>query len=98
LPNSVVLHFHGHAHIGDEKFVGSKRFRKITWMDDHDIPQIDVASLDNRRGSQVRSAFLELYKDGSYGVLFRNHETRHWRDTYYLYNPDLTGGDPKALP
>lgn len=42
--------------------------------------QVDVASLENYRGSAIRSVLLEWYAAGEIGVLFRNHTLRCWDD------------------
>jgi len=87
LPANVRLHVYGHAHIGDSQWAGKDCFRKIACIDGQPIPQVDIASLENYRGSGTRSAFLEFYNDGSLGVLFRNHDLRQWTDIF------LTGRD-----
>jgi hypothetical protein len=84
LPPTVRLHLYGHAHIGDAAWAGKDRFRKIACIDDHDIAQVDVASLENDRGNATRSAILEIYRDLSLGILFRNHSTRAWEDALFL--------------
>lgn len=84
LPDNVKIHFYGHAHIGDRKWAGKDCFRKISWVDDHDIQQINVASLENMRGSAIRSVFFETYEDGRYGILFRNHTLRRWDEIYLI--------------
>ena len=89
LPPTVRLHLYGHAHIGDAAWAGKDRFRKIACVDDHPIVQVDVASLENDRGNATRSAILEIYRDLSLGILFRNHSTRAWEDALIL--------DPKSF-
>jgi hypothetical protein len=87
LPPTVRLHLYGHAHIGDAAWAGKDRFRKIACIDDHDIVQVDVASLENDRGNATRSAILEIYRDLSLGILFRNHSTRRWEGALFLESP-----------
>jgi hypothetical protein len=84
LPPNLRLHLYGHAHIGDAMWAKKDRFRKIACIDDHPIVQVDVASLENDRGSATRSAILEIYKDLSLGVLFRNHSARKWEEALFL--------------
>lgn len=84
LPDQVRIHFYGHAHIGDSVWAGKDCYRKISCVDWQDIPQINVASLENFRGSAIRSVFLEIYEDGTYGVLFRNHTTQMWDEVYLI--------------
>lgn len=84
LPANVVLHFYGHAHIGDSVWAGKDCYRKISNIDNHNIPQVDVASLENHRGNAIRSAFLELYSDGSCGIFFRNHTLKKWDEVYFV--------------
>ena len=45
LPSNVILHMYGHAHIGDAFWAGKDHSRKISWIDDHDIPQVNASSL-----------------------------------------------------
>jgi hypothetical protein len=87
LPGNVRLHVHGHAHIGDAVWAGKDAHRKIAGIDDHRAPQVDIASLEDRRGSAIRSGFLELYADGGCAVLFRDHSARRWSDALLLDPP-----------
>lgn len=84
LPGNVKIHFYGHAHIGDREWAGKDCFRKISSVDNQNIPQIDVASLENFRGNAVRSVFFEIYRDGGYGILFRNHTLQKWDEMYFI--------------
>lgn len=88
LPANVRLHLYGHAHIGDIAWAGKDRFRKIACVDDHPIVQLDVASLEDGRGSAIRSAILEVYRDGSLGIYFRNHTIRAWEECLMLGGPE----------
>lgn len=83
LPKNLFLHFCGHAHIGDKAWAGHNAHRKIAGVDDHAVVQVNVSSLEEGRGSAIRSVFLEWYEDGSAGVLFRNHSLRRWDDCYF---------------
>jgi len=78
LPPQVRLHLHGHAHIGDQVWGGKDALRRIAGIDEHESIQVNVASLEDRRGSAVRSAFLDILQDGSLVVLFRDHTARRW--------------------
>jgi len=84
LPANVRLHLYGHAHIGDATWAGKDLYRKIAAVDDHPIIQCDVASLEDGRGSATRSMVLEIYRDGSLGLFFRNHSTRRWEEHLLL--------------
>ncbi|MGI6371786.1 MAG: hypothetical protein ACOX1R_01120 [Caldicoprobacterales bacterium] len=84
LPDNVKTHFYGHAHIGDKVWVGKDCYRKISYVDDHNIPQIDVASFENIRGNAVRSVFFEIYQKGGYGILFRNHTLAKWEEVFFI--------------
>jgi calcineurin-like phosphoesterase family protein len=93
LPEHVRLHVYGHAHIGDEKHVGENAYRTISYVDDHRIPQVDVASLEDLRGDTIRSAFLEVYTNGDCGVYFRDHSGRNWLEAYVDCAASPTGGE-----
>ena len=80
----MKLHFYGHAHIGDTAWAGKDCFKKISCVDNQNIPQIDIASLENIRGNAVRSAFFEIYEDENYAVLFRNHSEKKWEEIYIV--------------
>lgn len=80
LPDNVRMHFYGHAHIGDAVWAGKDCHRKIAAVDGQPVMQVDVASLENYRGSAIRSVLLEWYAAGEIGVLFRNHTLRCWDD------------------
>lgn len=82
LPEPVRLHVYGHAHIGDEEWLGKNVYRTISYVDDHPIPQVDVASLEDHRGDIIRSVVLELYANGDCGVYFRDHTTCSWLEAY----------------
>lgn len=85
LPDTVRLHLYGHAHVGDEEWAGEHAYRTISYVDDHRFPQIDVASLEDRRGDRIRSAVLRLYEDGEYGVFVRDHDREVWEESYYSH-------------
>ncbi|MEJ6951895.1 metallophosphoesterase [Natronospora cellulosivora (SeqCode)] len=86
LAENHFLHFYGHAHIGDGVWAKENLYRKISWVDNQDIRQFNVSSLENNRGSSIRSVFLEIYKDNSIGVFFRDHQQRKWSECYFLSN------------
>lgn len=82
LPDNVALHFYGHSHIGDIMWGRENVYRRISWIDWHDIPQIDVSSFENVRGEHCRSVLLHIYEDGAMGVFFRNHDARCFTEAY----------------
>jgi len=84
LPERVRAHFYGHSHIGDSACGGPACYRKISTIDGQKTPQIDVAALENFRGDAIRSAILEIYVDGSLGILFREHCRQRWCEAYYF--------------
>ncbi|MEJ6951455.1 metallophosphoesterase [Natronospora cellulosivora (SeqCode)] len=84
LPENHLLHFYGHAHIGDAVWGKENLYRKVSWVDNQDIRQFNVSSLENRRGSSIRSVFLEIYKDNSLGIFFRDHQQMKWSECYLL--------------
>ena len=84
LPPNIRLHLYGHAHIGDAAWAGKDLYRKIAAVDDHPIVQCDIASLEDGRGSAIRSAVLEIYHDGTLGLYFRNHTTQRWEESLML--------------
>lgn len=84
LPEHVKVHFYGHSHIGDAVFGKENVYRKVAYIDHAKIPQINVSSLENRRGDEVRSVFLEIYHDHTMGIYFRDHEKERWADLYMI--------------
>ena len=84
LPGNIKLHLYGHAHIGDAAWAGKDLYRKIACVDDHPIVQADIASLEDGRGSAIRSALLEIYADHSLGLFFRNHSVKRWEEMLVL--------------
>ena len=80
IAGNVRMHFYGHAHIGDEVWAGKDCHRKIAAVDGQPLIQIDVASLENYRGTAVRSVIVEWYDTQEIGVLFRNHSEHCWDD------------------
>lgn len=84
LPANLRLHLYAHAHIGDAAWAGKDLYRKIACIDNHPIIQADIASLEDTRGSAIRSAVLEIYEDDSLALYFRNHSTRRWEDLLVL--------------
>ena len=89
LPERTVLHCYGHAHIGDVKHVpaadGRNAYRTLSYVDHHQIPQIDIASLEDRRGDVIRSAVLETFAGGGVAVHVRDHSNNEWRESYQNY-------------
>lgn len=83
LPNHVKLHVYGHAHIGDFDWAGEHAYRRIAWVDWHDIPQINVSSFEHIRGQVCRSVFLHIYEDDSFGIFFRNHDDGCFSECYF---------------
>lgn len=92
LPLETVLHLYGHAHIGDERRLpsgsGHNAYRTISYVDHHQVPQVDVASLEDRRGDVIRSAILETYVDGGCAVHLRDHSRGRWIESYHSYSPE----------
>ena len=84
LPDNVKLVLHGHAHTGDWPYGKEKTFQRLGWIDWHPVPQANISSLDRTRGSQTRSAVLDLYQDGTLGLYFRDHEDQMWSDAFYV--------------
>lgn len=84
LPLNVKLHFYGHAHIGDKQWAGKDCYRKVSCVDDHNIPQVNVSSLEDRRGNAIRSVILEVYTDNSVGIYFRNHSAAKWEEYLWI--------------
>jgi len=76
------LHFYGHSHIGDS-WGEENIFRRISWVDWHDIPQVDVSSFENIRGEFCRSVLAHIYEDGSMGIFFRNHDEHCFTEAYF---------------
>ena len=83
LPENVKIHFYGHAHISDYRWARENACRRVSWVDWHDIPQINVSSFEHFRGSVCRSVFLHIYEDNSYGVFFRDHDRRAFTEAYF---------------
>lgn len=86
LPQNVKMHFYGHAHIGDFVWAGERPYQRISWMNNHDIPQINVSSFEHIRGLKCRSVFLHIYEDNSCGIFFRNHNDRVFTECYFPSN------------
>ena len=84
LPPSYKVHFYGHAHLGEERLLGEHNYRKFAYTDFQHIPQVDVAALECRKASFVRSVFLEIYQDQSMGIFSRNHQNRVWEEALFL--------------
>lgn len=84
LPENVRVHFYGHAHLGESRLLGEHNFRKIAYVDHQHVPQLDVAALEDRKGTRLRSVFLEMYHDGAFGVFFRNHTEKTWEEALFL--------------
>ena len=82
LPETVKLHFYGHAHIGDFDWAREHAYRRICWVNWHDIPQINVSSFEHIRGRVCRSVFLHIYEDNSYGIFFRDHDHGVFSECY----------------
>ena len=92
LPLNTVLHVYGHAHIGDERRLpsgsGHNAYETISYVNHHQVPQVDIASLEDRRGDAVRSAILETYVDGGCAIHLRDHSDGCWLESYHTYRPE----------
>jgi hypothetical protein len=91
LPLDTVMHLYGHAHIGDERRLptgsGHNAYRTVSYVDHHQVPQVDVASLEDRRGDVIRSAVLETYVGGGCAIHVRDHSDGRWLESYHSYSP-----------
>ncbi len=83
LPSNVKLHFFGHAHIGDFVWAGNNPYQRISFINGHDIPQMNVSSFEHIRGLKCRSVFLHIYEDNSFGIFFRNHDDHEFTECYF---------------
>ena len=90
LPLNVRLHLYGHSHIGEYTCPKERIFSQIQWVDWQDIPQVNVSSFENIRGSFCRSVFLQIYEDDSLGLFFRNHDAGHFVQAYF---PKMTSAE-----
>lgn len=92
LPSNVRIHFYGHAHIGDFDWARENAYRRIAWTDWHDIPQINVSSFENVRGTACRSVLLHLYEDCGMGIFFRNHDKQIFTESYFPAKENMPHG------
>lgn len=83
LPINVRLHLYGHAHLGEYLWPREKVYSQISTVNWQDIPQIDVASFENIRGSYCHSVILHIYEDDSFGIFFRNHDKGRFEASYF---------------
>lgn len=83
---NVKLHVYGHAHIGDRQWAGRDWGRQICGTDGCALTQVNISSLETGRGNAIRSAFLELYADGTMAVFFRNHSEKKWDKMLVINN------------
>ena len=93
LPQNVKIHFYGHAHIGDYTWAKEDAYRRISWVNWHDIPQIDVSSFEHIRGNTCRSVFLHIYNDNSFGIFFRNHDNGVFTECYFPAKKQYSAAD-----
>lgn len=89
LPDLHVAHFYGHSHIGDKVWGKQNVFRQVSTINDSPTSQFDVASLENLRGSAIRSAIVEWYGGHRFGVFFRNHTTATWEKCLVEHAPPI---------
>ena len=83
LPHNVHLHLYGHSHIGEYTCPKERIFSQIQWVDWQDIPQIDVSSFEDIRGSYCRSVILHIYENNTIGVFFRNHNEHRFMSAFF---------------
>ncbi len=83
LPLKTRLHLYGHSHIGEYVCPKERIFSQIQWVDWQDIPQVDVASFENIRGSYCHSVLLQIYEDDSLGLFFRNHDEHRFMSAFF---------------
>ncbi len=83
LPANHKIHFYGHAHIGDYEWAMEHAYRRISAIDWHDTPQINVSSFEHIRGNTCRSVFLHIYNDNTMGIFFRDHDNRQFAECYF---------------
>ncbi len=83
LPANVRLHVYGHSHIGDFAWGKKDAYRRIACVDWHDVPQVDVSSLENIRAEFCRSVFLLILEDDSFALFFRDHDHHCFTEAYF---------------
>lgn len=83
LPSNVAMHLYGHSHIGDTMWGRENVYRRISWVDWHDIPQVDVSSFENIRGECCRSVLLHIHEDDTMALFFRNHDEHCFTEAYF---------------
>ena len=83
LPLKTRMHIYGHSHIGEYKCPKERIFSQIQWVDWQDIPQVDVASFENIRGSYCHSVILQIYEDDTMGLFFRNHDEHRFMSAFF---------------
>ena len=83
LPLKTRLHLYGHSHIGEYLCPKERIFSQIQWIDWQDIPQVDVASFENIRGSYCHSVILQIYEDDTLGLFFRNHDAQRFESAFF---------------
>ncbi len=83
LPLRTRLHLYGHSHIGEYNCPKERIFSQINWIDWQDIPQVDVASFENIRGSYCHSVILQIYEDDTLGLFFRNHDRGEFNSAFF---------------
>ena len=93
LPLRTRLHLYGHSHIGEYNCPKERVFSKIQWIDWQDIPQVDVASFENIRGSYCNSVLMQIYEDDSLGLFFRNHDRGEFTSAFFpkTYSSEIPG-------
>ena len=84
--------------VGDYAWAKENAYRRISCVDWHDIPQINVSSFEHIRGKFCRSVFLHIYEDHSFGIFFRNHNARKFSEVYFpAKEKQMRGGNFDGL-
>lgn len=93
LPLNVRLHLYGHSHVGEYRCPRERVFSQIQWVDWQDVPQVDVSSLEDVRGSFCRSVIMQIYEDDSIGLFFRDHNNHRFVQAYFpkMFSSEIPG-------
>lgn len=84
LPENVVVHLHGHAHIGDLVWNKERPWQRENPITGDSRKQFNISALESVRSPGSHSALLELYANGAVALNIRCHLKKQWIEKFFI--------------
>ena len=84
LPDTVVTHLHGHAHIGDMVWNSERPYQRKNPIDGTAVKQYNISALEDVRSPGSHTAFLRFESGVPAEIRIRCHHEKRWVETFSI--------------